>query len=48
MSYVDRLNSTGVPILIPLEDEKPATVSRTYCVLTSGVYDGQGSNGLHG
>ena len=30
-SYVDRLNSTGVPVVIPLADEKPATVSRTYC-----------------
>lgn len=31
MSYADRLNSTGVPVVIPLADEKPATVSRTYC-----------------
>jgi hypothetical protein len=31
LSYVDKLNSTGVPVVIPLADEKPATVSRTYC-----------------
>jgi hypothetical protein len=29
-SKVGRLNSTGVPLTIPLADEKPATVSRTY------------------